>query len=542
MIAKEFFIAEIGLYQPGGSSETVELTWGATPWASLALDPLPVEATGTLYVSDDGYTSLDGDAIGLVVYPPLISGGFEIDRTLDLVPGRTPASSSFGSIRIFDSNGQISSLMRTWNIFAQTLTVKRGVKEWDETRGYWPCPSYADLAPVFTGLSGTWTQTETEIVIPVNGATYWLDQPIQTELYDGTGTYEGNAALKGTPKPMTRGIVYNVAPVLIDPTNRIYQYNDGPGTVVALYERGATGITFQSDTTDLYAGSTSAGQYRTDNSRGLFQLGSDPVGTITVDATGEFLVAGAQTVAATIALYLLSEDLSVPSDFIDTSSFSSAASTYAYDAGVYFGPDDIPSGRDAVSRLLASFGASLIAKRTGELAILALRAPPAGSTSSFAFGQHNIISIEPVPLPPELIPPPYRIRVAYQHNHTVQNDVSDAATSAHRQFVAVPDRYSQFVDTDVLASYRRPNDLEPFGGALDDAADAETVAEDLGALWSVPRRTYAVEVPVSVGVGLDVGDLVRVTYPIDILRNGARGRIVREQFRSDQSITFLVLI
>jgi hypothetical protein len=47
--------------------------------------------------------------------------------------------------------------------------------------------------------------------------------------------------LAGKRKPKTRGgtalnPVRNVTPTLIDPTNLIYQYSDGPGTVVNLYE------------------------------------------------------------------------------------------------------------------------------------------------------------------------------------------------------------------------------------------------------------------------------------------------------------------
>ena len=411
-------------------------------------------------------------------------------------------------------------------------------------------PAIGALDVIWTGMAGTWSADENGIVIPLRDASYWLEQPAQDTVYDGSGTYGGTAALAGVPVPMARsagsGIAHNASPTLIDPVSRIWQYSDQGGTVVALYERGAEAIGFASDTTNLYAGSTPPGQYRTDDSRALFQLGSPPQGQITCDVTGDFPADGGSPVApgslAELAYYLLKLDIGVPTAFIDAASFTDAGAAYSYDGAVFVAPDARIDGLAAVSRVLESFGARLVTTRSGKLRCLVLRAVADTEAVVADLDGAKIISVAPLPVPPSLVPPPYRIRVGYQRNHTIQTDVSVSAADDHRQAVANPAAYEPYVNTDTLAAYRRPNDLPPVGGDLEQSADAQAVADDLGALLTGGIRLFRVTVPQPVGLGLDLGDVVQLTHPIDILRAGVRGRIVGEQFRSNEPISFVVLV
>lgn len=787
MTTKPFFVATIDMYQPAGGTQQYEFAMGATPMGLFATTVEPLEDTGTLYLSDDGYTSKSTDAGGVVAYRPKIAASIGIDRQVPLEPGNGAGSWAFGSIEISDTDNEVSSLLRAWSIDAQNVAILRGEKtlenfqgyrsarqtkgwyinvdgdlteaaaatvRWDYStgtrtllneaagtnhvanpraaggvagtpgttptswtisgatsgltrsivglgtengipyidvrwagtasatvnaniqlvsasavaaavgqtwtgssyvklaggtltgvvfariavfdrggssepstvlvytpttadlaaqrktvsrtltvantayvqilhqfqflnggvidvtfriggpqlerasaatslilpevgtpavtsrdmerlytaRGIWTSPALADLVPVFTGLAGTWTATDAGVTIPIRDISYWLDRPILSAQYGGTGTYDGTADMTGMFKPKLRGKAYNIIPVLIDPTNQIYQYNDAAGTVVALYERGSTSITFQANTADLYTGTTNPGQYRTDNSRGLFQLGSAPVGQITITATGQFPTAGNKTVLADIARYLMTEDAATPTALVDTADFATAATDYPYDGGIYIGPDSGVSARDAVAWCLMSFGAKLITGRNGKARCLALRAATISETPTAAIGEYNAISVRPVNLPSALSPPPYRIRTAYQRNYTVQTDLAALATDAHREFVSKADRYAAASSTAILAAYRRPNDLPPFGGGLDDVTDAQAVADDLAALWCANRSLYTVTVPVEVGLGLDIGNTILLTWPTAFLRLGQRGVIVQEQFRSQEATTFMVLI
>jgi hypothetical protein len=412
-------------------------------------------------------------------------------------------------------------------------------------RNIWTSPALASLETVFTGVAGTWIAADRSVVIPIRDISYWLERPIQSAVYGGTGTYDGTAELAGVTLPKLRGKAYNIAPVLIDPTNLIYQYNDAAGTVVALYERGATGasgIVFQANTTDLYTGTTTAGQYRTDNSRGLFQLGSPPVGQITLTATGQFPTAGNITNLASIARYLQSEDAAVPSGFMNTTSYSDAATAYPYAGGIYIAAGSGMTARAAVAYVLSSFAAKMIVGRDGRSKVLALRAASLSATPTAALNEYTAKTVRPIELPSSLSPPPYRIRTAYQHNYTIQTDASELATDTHREFIAQADRFKSVSNAATLAAYRRPNDLPPFGGGLDSATDAATVASEIEALWCTSRSAYLVTVPMEVGLGLDLGQTVLLTWPSAFLRLGQRGLIVSEQFRSQEEITFMVLV
>lgn len=438
---------------------------------------------------------------------------------------------------------------------ASTTPQSRAADNNYQSRGMLLDPTYASMKTMIKGIQNPWFLSEANLQINIRDATAWLSRPVQTNLYLGTGTYQGTSSLLGLPFPMARGgtssnPIRNVTPTLIDPTNQIYQYNDAAGTVVNLYEGASLTITRQTDTTNLYAGSTTAGQYRTDNSRGLFQLGSTPSATITLDCTGAFPIAGAQTSLIRLVQYLLTEELLIPAANISAAHYAAVAAAYAYEGGIYFSSSDSPGGLTALSQLLSGIGAKLYPARDGTLKLLVLRDPAAVTALSTGlpvatFNNVNTVSVIPQALPSTLDPPPYRMRVGYAHNYTVQTSgllATTPPTAVHRQFVGVADSYAAASSSTVLTNYTRPNDPQPLVGALTVLASAQAVATDLMALWGARRRLYAVTVPTSVGLLRDLGDLVTVTWDMDDLGSGKLGVVVGEQFRSaDSTITLQVL-
>lgn len=524
-------------------SGTKSESWATSLWVKLQSGSLTNVTSVSLELSPSTGTLITGTATPTGTLARKNKVG-TLSATATLTPQLTLAFSSGVAIdatfRLGAPQAEIGAAATTTILApagAPAATLRAADKLFTARR-IWTSPAYGDLDTMFVNMADTWQSGEMGITFPLRGADYWLDQPVQQSVYAGSGTYEGDAALTGHPKPKGRGTFYNVEPVLISASKLIYQYTDGAGTITGLYENGNAGIVFESDTSNLFSGTTTAGKYRTDNTRGLFQLGSAPAGQITLNGTGQFPTAGSKTVLADIARYVLTEELAIPTDFIDTTSFSDAASTYAYAGGIWLLPGE--TGAQAVDRLLSSFGAKLSASRDGKLRVIALSAP--SGTPVANLGSHNIIKIEPIALPSNLNPPPYRVRCAYRHNYTVQTNVSVSATAAQVQFAGTEDRYSTFVDLDTLAAYRKPNDLAPFGGCLDGSANAQAVADRIGGMLSTLRRLYAVTVPLSVGKDIDLGNVVQITYPLDVLRDGALGRVHREQFRSQSDITFLVFV
>lgn len=414
-------------------------------------------------------------------------------------------------------------------------------------RKIWLDPPKANLTTVFQGLATQWQLNADTLLVPLRDATYWIEQPLQSALYGGTGGLDGGPDLTGKPKPITRGgtaanPVRQISPVLVDATNLIYQYTDGPGTVVTLYE-GAddTNITFAGDYPDITAQSAPPGQYITSNAHGYFRLGTKPVRQITIDATGQFPAAGAISTPIRLAHYLLAETLALPAAYIDAA-FDAPDASNAFAAGVYFGPTPV-AGHEAIDAVLASIGAKLIPTRAGTLKPFVLRV--VAGTPVAAFTPANTADMSAQPLPSTLDPPPYRWRVGYQHAYTTQNpaNLSPAASAANTTFVQNADRFAAWASTTVLAQFLRPNDPAPITGCLLAPDGAQAVADALGALWGVRRRLYNVEVPLPVALARDIGDVVSLTWPADDLRAGVLGQIVGEQIRTDQATsTLLVLV
>lgn len=536
-----FFLVEITASRP--AQDLVQLYgWGIVPWGALSILPGTTSQTGTFYASDIGYRT----EAPVIPYPPLMSAGFSLDARIPLSPAQVGIVWGWGTLNLINAGRQFDGLVQAWNTEGRAIRVLYGVKTYDDTRGLFQDPRSDDLIDVFTGVGAGWSLNEFMLSLQVRDASYWLDRPLQRSSYGGTGTYDGDAETKGVLIPKTRGKAFNVTLTLIDRDNLIYQYNDGPGEVLALYEGGAETITFQADTSNLYSGSTTSGQYRTDDSRGLIQLGVAPAenAALTADVIGHFPTAGEQLIAADIVRYILTEDMAVPAGFVDTASFDQAGTDYPYEAGWHWGPDAQIDGATAAGQCLAAFGAKVVPAVDGTLRCLILQAVQTADATVATFDTASIIRCEPRPLSVDLVPAIYRARCAYQHNYTVQTGgLLGATTDEHRQFVQVADRFATWTDGDVSLAYATAQDLAPFGGGLTTEADAQDVADRIGALFGVRRWVFDVELPIVEAVSVEFGDVLDLTYPNHVMTHGVRAKVVGRSFDADGlSMTLTVIV
>lgn len=514
---RPFYIAEITAYEPGVGDQFI-------------------------YVSDLGYRT---NVTPVQTYPPLLQDALEIQARVPLDPSQIGAVWAWGELRIINAYLTLDVAAVNWNSDARNVTIKRGIKTWDDTRGIWTDPAYASLVTVFTGLAQPWLLEENELVIPLRDPSYWLEKPWVRTAYTGAGGYNGDTELAGVLIPQTRGTAYNVPLTLIDRVNNIWQWSDGAGTLTALYEGGATTITFQADTTNLYVGTTTAGQYRTDVSRSLVQLGSTPASglAITATVTGAFPTAGNITNLISIARYLLTETIAMPAALVDTSSFTTAAAVYAYNGGVYFGPEDQATGMDAVMRCLSAVHGKLVPSRSGAVQCFMLRAFAPGATPVAYYTTTEIVDLKPRALPTAVHPPPRRVRVSYQHNYTVQTSgVSASATAAHRQFIGLADRVSTWTSAPVAAAWKNASDPQPFGGALTSSANAQSVADDVGSFFDGGLRQYDLVLPDEYGIEREYGDVIHVTHEFADLDAGKKMQVIGRGLNSrDATVTLTVI-
>ncbi len=532
-------VMELEMFRPAETGTGIP-GWATRPWGTMEPFLGNLESTETLRASDCGYRTRPGDAGGVVPYPPIMNSSIEIDRNISLDPSSPAPGLTVGALRIYNPRRSMDGTVASRNIDGRPFSVYAARKVWDASRGIYLDPPKSTLTKLTSGVARQWGPGGDEITIPLADATYYLERDYQSNTYLGTGGLNGSTDLKGKKIPRTRGgtvanPILNVTPVLVDALNLIYQWNDGPGELVNMYEGADTGITFQEDVADLYAGATNSGQYRTNKARGLFQLGRKPVREITVDVTGAFPVAGVRSTPVSIAFRMMVEDMQIPDSLLDIQSFVDLDSQNVVVAGWYFGPEDESNAIAAVSYFLNSVGVKLVPRRSGVLSAWKLRRPSNTDAISAIIDESVILDIETDSLPSSLDPRPYRFRVGYQRNNTIQTtDLDPDVTDTRKAFLKEEYRYpAGWVNVDVLRAFRNPNDPPAIPTALLVEAEANAASQTLGALWGDRVQLYAVTVPLLYAMQLDIGNFVSLRYGYDVLDGGRRGTIVGEQMRTD---------
>lgn len=545
--SRMFFALELEVYAPGSPERVFHLPHGSRPHGALSRAAYSPESTETLRASDAGYRTRETDPGGVRVYPGVLDAAFEVDRRVSLDPA-TASTASFGAVRLLNAGRRYDAFALTRNSDSRPVRLLHGRKEFDPRRGILLDPPYGDLVPFFAGTATPWSLSEAELEIPVRDPSYFLDRPVQADSYAGTGGLEGTKELAGKAKPFARGgtaaaPVQNVPLVQVDPVSLVYQWTDGPGTVVRLYEGGREVFAQDGDAADLYAGTApAAGHFRTNNARGVLQLGSRPVRTLTADVTGTWSVAGAISTAARMALAVLEETMALPAAMLDRGSFLALDAAYPFTAGLWLEAE--ATGAALADALLGSIGARMLPGRDGRMVAHPLRALATGARPRGKWTPRELVSLAPQPLPATLDPPPVRWRVGYGRNHAVQtSDLNPALDAARAQFLAEEYRFASWSSAEVARAWRRPNDPPPLGTHLLVQQQAQALADALGALWGPRPRLYAAELPVSIAAAFDLGDVVVLQFPLNDLAEGRLGQIVGEQARSfDGTSVLLVLV
>lgn len=544
VVGPGFVVVEIDAYLPAsGSAGLSQDAYGAVPWSGLSRLSYSLETYTTTLVSDRGYRTSPADG-AIAVYPPGLNSAFQISRSLALDPTQQAAGAGWGSVTLSNVDGRYNSLASRQNSDGRGVRVYAGNKVFDPARGYFADPPRSSLRILFIGMARNWFLNDTALSVPIRDASYWTERTVQRSLYGGSSGLDGGIDLTGRPKPRVRGNVYNIAPILIDATNRIYQWTDAAGgTILGLYEGGAQTIASQGDVADLYSGSTNAGSYRTCNALGLFQLGSPAVHQITVDALAAKTASMANNSGVGELLRgLLIDDLAVPSNYLNLAALTSFAAANKQISGYYL--TEPTSGDALIGQIAASVAAMVFPMRDGRLSVYTPRDLDPNTTPVALLNRTVAVSCAPIALPTNLDPPTYRWQVGYQHAYTVQtSDLGGSITPARKQAISVADRFAVAQSNAAVLAYRRPNDPPQLVTLLTNAVEAAPIASALVALWGVRRRLYQVTVPVAIGLLLEIGSVVRLTWPLDDLVGGRLGQIVGDTYSGgDATITYQVLV
>lgn len=367
----------------------------------------------------------------------------------------------------------------------------------------------AEAFTVFKGVMASWFIDETQVAVQVRDFGYKLNVPAQPNIYAGTGGAEGGSDVAGKRKPLGVGAPQNVSAVLINAASLIYQLHDGAVTTIsAVYDRGVSltaGSNYASYAA-LAAAAVPVNTFATCKAQGLFRLGSNAAGQV----TGDFATSVNMTADAVRFFVEHGTDLVYADDFYDPS-FNEMNATQPAPIDYWLGPDDSETVADVCANLARGIGGWCGFRRNGLFEIRRLIAPGSGVLVA-EFSRVDIATIKREPLPNSLTPPPWRYRVAWGRNWTVQSDLAGSVSATRKAFVGVEARLAEASAQSILTDHPFAQDPQPLQTYFRNQADAAAEALRLLNRDRVERAFYRCEVPRR-GLYLNLGDECQVAYP-----------------------------
>jgi len=335
-------------------------------------------------------------------------------------------------------------------------------------------PRIGDYSTIFLGITVSAAFRESEVEILVADFRETIDKPFPPNSYAGTGGNEGTANLAGQPKPVTLGKVFNVSPVLVDPTSYVYQVHDGAITSIdAVYQSGEL-LTVTTD-------------YTVDLSNGRFTLTSAPTGKITADVTND--LGGSVQGDPNGTGYMVEELLSNYAGLTRGTEYGGAMDLEdqnPYELGLY--ESTRTTVISVIQKVIQSSGHALLGSTQMFLRRVSFPTP-SSYINSDPITDDAIIDIEIV----ESLPPPSEIIVNYKKNYSPLSETDLGPSPADRDY-AVRDYLSvsgtaQAADADAYPSTKR---LE-IDTLITNKSDAETeLARLTDEFYSDARKVYRI--------------------------------------------------
>lgn len=510
------YLVEIAAYKGGESRSGGLATLTEIPLSANPPDAgVSIGLVDLLYADRHWIGEPDDADKPNVYYEGRVNVALTLTRVIPLLPEDDRRTRrQFGQVEIANGDGRLDPIVESYAIDGRRVRVLFGP--------YFE--AYSKFRAVADVLGVDWEGDETSVRLNIRDQGYSLDSPLQETLYAGTGGAEGTADIEGKPKPLLFGRCRNVTPILVDPTNLIYQVNDGAIFAIdAVYDRGATLTASGTDVSGyaaLAAQAVSAGEFATALDSGLFKLGALPSGLVTSDVRGDADPTYQNTLDQ-IALRILLDRHGLQQKFVDVGSFASVAALGG-EMGIFISPEETPTTAEVMSRLVGAAGGWWGAARDGRIRAGRLTAP-AGRSPKLYLDQYDIISLSPEDTPV----PRWRQGVGYEPNWTIQRgeDLAGTVTAARRQKLKEPFSVVQSENPTTRTRHAAALDPDPLPSLYESETDATALADYLLALHGTDRRIYTVRLK-RLGYRVDVGQIVHITWPRYVLQNGRNFLVV----------------
>ncbi|MCA3377344.1 MAG: hypothetical protein INF64_09480, partial [Roseomonas sp.] len=419
----------------------------------------------TLRLASAGFYSAITDSPALAYYEPRILGDIEIGQSAaDAIAVGGRVALTVSEIALADGDGFAADLARYGIADGRAVRVL-SVPVSDAMAS---TRSLAGAAVPFAGIIRQVDRTgDFSSRLALSDITERLATPLQPTLYLGTGSTEGGADLKGKPKPVTLGQVFNIAPVFLG------NIDLGAGSLPTYQShwRGIEGhdvIRIRGVSQAIIsAGTPTVGQARDFPSLGIFQLGGAPDGDVTADLRGENVAGYRNTLGGILRQALETLGPAIQPIEYDSTAWAFAEIDLPGIVGFYQGATAV-SALSAIEDMLAGPGAILAGGRGGKLI---LADPLATDAAQFDLPSACILACEPMALPANLRPLPRAVAVRWQRNYAPLSNIAGAVSAADRQRLSQEGSFARSESTIITSRVAQQRDLSfPASYALE--ADA----------------------------------------------------------------------
>lgn len=460
---------------------------------------ITLATTSYLYLSTASYITTDGTTSFL----PIIKSNITVSETLTL---DGTGAMTFGDIEIANPNGEYDTYFDPVKYVWSNKTIKIYYGD-----AQWICANIAEVRTkfltIFNGvIDDADSRNRVSFNLKIRDKLERLNVPLAVDKIGTYGTWASGQQNQDTIKPIVFGEVFNITPILIDPSLLEYEFNNGnTERLIEIRDNGA--LIYNSNTASpsyTIAGAT------VNLTTGTFQLTRQSIGAITCSVQGVTKsLPASPTSTSTVSLTysntiadiitaIVTEYGSAGTRFtfadLDLTNLVSAKSTYTTPVGCIV--TDTANILAVCRNILSSAGLQLFITRAGLLRILRYGSPFVVSADvsgvpgapdpiiTDADILYNSLSISSRPIITAAI------KLGYCQNYTVQPNLLTAIPQAHKDTFALDWLTVTSVNQNLVSLYSLPTDVPQVYTSLITTEDAQTEADRRRTYYSGSKTVY----------------------------------------------------
>lgn len=486
----------------------------ATAYSAAATAEVP------LYWSTMAFATTDG-----VVFNPIIANDVKITESIS-VDGSV--SMSYGDIELQNPNGELDDYLDNskWRWSNQRVKIYYGDPRWTvaniATLGDLVLENTFEL--VYDGIIDDCKSRNKSVVnIVLRDKLENLNVPVTEDTIGTVAGWTGQTN-QDTIKPLIFGEVYNLSPVLVNPTTLTYRFNNGVCEGVTEIRDNGFPIWYTGDLT----GAT------VDNSTGTFSLSRPAAGSITCSVQGIRTTWNISTngVGASTWRYTVPDIIRLlvtaygktgkqfSTAEIDNASFKKVLDDSTAEPACGYAVLDRANLLQVVQELAASIGCQIYVNRKGILKLLRLGAT---SASVATIEDRDILrgSVSVNDRTPHI----GAVKLGYCRNWTVQQNLATLIPDTSKADLSEEWLVKTVTDAQTLSDYKLSSDPVQKNTYLITTAAAQQEADRLLTYYKTQRTVYSLTCT-SKHISLNLGDWITLKHNRFGLSSGKSAQII----------------